>query len=262
MSESNTSISYPTAATGALGSSIAPCEDSRDETFALVVESRNERGVEARSGGFAPFFGTRILEGEGITQQTLRSGGAVAVIQLDDEAVIPGLGPDYSFNVQTCVEQIPGAPPVRVEREIANVGAILTNEGGDGSNLSRDPKMVGRLWKMNPETGINEYLQFIDGEVVFAPTSRSQEQAFQWVSEACGNFGIMRTNPQHRLDLGPSPCDDGAPFGAYLGNYIILADPESGEETILTTEDGDLLVNGRRVRLERHCPCKKHDCHW
>jgi len=264
MSESTTAISYPVAATGALNSSIAPCQDPLfADQHTLVVESGlgAARGILGRTDGFAPVTGSRIRSGPGITQQTLRSGLNSETLQLDADAVIPGFGTDLAMAVARCVQQIPGAPPAVQRREIANFGAILTAEGGvEGNPLSRDPKMVGRLWRVNPVTGVDEYLQVIDGEVVFAGTSESQEQAFQWVSEACGNFGIMRQNPQHRLHLGPSPCDEGAPFGASLGNYIILSDPQTGQEIIITTEGGQLLVNGRRVRLEKKCPChKKYD---
>lgn len=267
MSESDTAISFPTPSTAALGASIAPCQDEQDEQFVQVVESGLEdgaRGLKARTSGFAPVTAVRIRSGEGVAQQTLRSAYNGEVLQLDPDAVIPGFGPDLALGVSRCTEQIPGAPPAVERREIANFGAILSADGGiEGDALTNDPKMVGRLWRVNPETGVNEYLQFIDGEVVFAPSSSVQEQAFQWVSEACGNFGIMRTNPAHRLDLGPSPCDDGAPFGAFLGNYIILADPRTEEQIILTTENGNLLVNGCRVKVERNrCPCRKHKCRW
>lgn len=270
MAASNTAISYPTAATGSLGASIAPTTDATDSQYVFVAESAlaGIRGIHGRARGFAPVEGTRILVAptgpNDFTQTTLRSGLAVSALQLAND-LRPGFGSDVSFNVQRSSNGLQGG--VVQERELGNVGVILTGEydacgqpnGQQVDIINSDAKMVGRIWKWNEATQTNEYLQFINGldqPPVFTPSSQVQAQAYQWVSEANGNFGIMQTFPQHRLHLGPSPCDDGE-FGADLGDYVIIGGSK------LTIVDGCLYVDGCKLRCSKkdkhHKKCK-HDC--
>ena len=244
MSKSTTAITNPIPDIAELGASIKPCKDSTDNQHIQVIESDNSNvtGLLVRTREFAPIEGNRILHAPSdtndFTQTTLRSGSASSITQTDEEFLVPGIGPDHAFMIKQCINN------KVIEREVGNIGVILTNKGGDGNSINNNPKMVGRLTRINPETGENEYLQFINGKVVFAPSSKSQNQAFQWVSEVNGNFGIMKTNPQHRLDLGPSPLDDGKPFGANLGDYVIIGGLK------LHVKDGQLYVNNQKVILE------------
>lgn len=263
MSQTKTALSYPQPSNDALGSSIAPVVNADDKTYVQVVESNQDdvRGLLARTKQFPPLQGSRIRNDPGgdileisdprIEQRTLRSGAESSITQLGE--VNPGLGPDVAFSIKQAQSKCGCSKHKRstvVSREIAGVGAVLTHEKTDGKPLNNQARMVGRVWKYFPgEETPNQYIQYdLDGMKLFAPPSTYERQGFQWTSLANGNFGIMDDDPQHRLSLGPSPCDEGHAYGAYIGNYIILDDGQDGVK--LTAKNGHLYVNGAKVLTE------------
>jgi len=247
------------------------------------------RGILARVRGFPPVEGTRVVTdagadlacppgGVGVTAlilpRTLRSGFNSET--LATQALREGTGTDIAFTMAQC--RLEGSVdeegnPIIVDggrintvdrREIGNIGARVVGEPlVPGNELTRQSTMVGRVWRvvadaLSPTGYSNQYLQYdCDGNKVFAPTTTFPEQAFQWTSDSCGNFGIMEDAPQHRLQLGESPCDNGKAFGADLGNYVIIKTKKSvckkQQEVRLTTDGKNLYVNGFLVLTSRNC---------
>lgn len=230
---------------GVQPNSTDPCGPEYLQNHLEKVEApfdQGQAGVAASAPGFAPFTGERKRFGDGIANTTLRSAHN-AVVHRGEKKLTNQTGVDIAMTGRNCA----------ATSEWVNYGA---RSGNTDSQIDNDVFNTGlaviRVWKNG------QYLQYDNSdELVFANSSTYENQGFQFWLTAEGNLGLNK-KPEHRLDLGDSPCDNGEKIGAQLGDYILLRDKCKNRYCKLYCKGGHLYVNGKKVLTKdghRRCDC-------